>query len=75
MAKIKLIVSNVAEALAFKEQLTEMGLSNETDYHWQFNPRIDDWINDENNRPASVEFTFIDEAMATFFTLKWNKHE
>ena len=71
MATIKIIVGNVAEALVFKDQLTQMGLLNEKDYHWRFNPRIDDWINDENNRPASVEFTFVDEAMTTFFTLKW----
>jgi hypothetical protein len=75
MATIKLIVKNVTDALSFKDQLKEMGLDHEKDYHWRFNPGINDWYNDENNRPASVEFNFIDESMATFFKLKWNRYE
>ena len=75
MATIKLIVKNITEALTFKDMVESGGLHHDIDYRWEYIPKINSWLGDEIVRPASVEFTFIDEAMATFFRLKWKQYE
>ena len=67
---MKLIINNVQQALAFKEQVQAHGLHNEVDYTWAYTPRREDWMNGILE-PATVEFRFVDPQLATFFRLKW----
>lgn len=72
MATLNIIVKDSNEAFGLKMKLDSAGLVRDHDYTWKYNPRIDDWLNTENNCPASVDFTFSDPAMATFYKLKWS---
>lgn len=67
---MKIIVNNVQQALALKEQLTAHGLRNDVDYTWAYTPQQEDWMNGVLE-PATVEFRFVDPQLATFFRLKW----
>jgi hypothetical protein len=73
MAKIILEIKNITEALTFKDGIESSGLHHGVDYHWKYIPKISSWLGDEVVRPASVEFDFVDDSMATFFRLKWKQ--
>jgi len=69
---MKLTVSNIQQALAFKEQLLEHGLHHDVDYTWAYTPKQEDWMHGVL-KSATVEFNFKDPQLATFFRLKWAK--
>ena len=73
MAKIILEVKDITEALFFKNSIESSGLHHGVDYTWRYTPKISSWLGDEVVRPATVDFDFEDDSMATFFRLRWKQ--
>jgi hypothetical protein len=68
---LTIIVRNAAEAMDLKAQVQRVcGLNTFT---WKFTPRVNNWLGDEIITPATVEFNFKDEQMATYFQLRWSR--
>ena len=65
------IVRNAVEALDLKAQV-EL-LCARSDFTWKYTPAVNNWLGDEVLTPATVEFDFTDEKMATYFQLRWAK--
>ena len=65
--KVTVPVRNAANALVLKEQVEESYL----DFTWRYTPQVNNWLGDEIITPATVEFDFADEQMATYFRLKF----
>lgn len=70
---LKIIVKTSHEAFLYNDQITDQGLRCDFDYTWRYTPAVNTWLDDETITPATVEFEFKDEQMATYFQLKWTK--
>lgn len=63
-----------AEAIEFKNQLSQSGLIIEQDYVWRYYPvkYNHDWSTHPLER-SRVVFSFRDPALSSFYKLKWTK--
>jgi hypothetical protein len=68
---LKIVVKTAHEAFLYNDQITDQGLRRDLDYTWRFTPAANTWLGDETITPATVEFEFKNEQMATYFQLKW----
>jgi hypothetical protein len=66
-----IILTNIApvQAMLFKDQLVQDGLIMHKDFEWKYYPSLTDGFTTE--RPRRAEFMFHDDALATFYQLKW----
>jgi hypothetical protein len=64
------IVASASKAMMLADELKASGLIPDKDFTWKFHRSIDDWFTSSPN-PSYVVFTFYDDAMATFYELKW----
>lgn len=61
------------QALDYKKQLDADGLVVDQDYRWNFRPvKYNDWSMSPTEQ-SQVEFEFKDDALASFYKLKWVK--
>lgn len=72
--KLTLCSITANEALLYKQQLTEAGLTVDQDYTWRYQPvkYNNDWSRSPIDQ-SQVEFDFADAAVASFYRLKWTK--
>ena len=66
--KVKLTAS-AAVALDKVHELRRAGLVQGTHFDFVYHPSKSDWL--DSGTPSSVEFTFYDDRLASFYTLKW----
>ena len=69
---IRIKVKSSPQAFLLKDQLLADGLVWRDDFTWKYNPANTNY-DYENNIPASVEFTFTDAKLATYYRLKWTE--
>ena len=67
---VRIDVPSSPQAFAYKDQLTADGLLYGIDYRWRYNPSQTDWAYN-NHQSAWVEFTFMNEQLATYYRMKW----
>jgi hypothetical protein len=65
-------VRNAQEAMNLLDMIREHGLVIEQDFTWAFMPSQYDGWDDTSHTQPTVEFTFRDPAMATYFQLKFS---
>lgn len=63
-----------ARALELKAELTRDGLVVNQDYTWLYTPPLWQSGGHEAVTPSSVWFSFEDDRLATFYQLRWSKH-
>jgi hypothetical protein len=73
MIEVKYNITEVNEALKVIYELRDNGYIMGTDFEWRWNPTV--WKNDnfsfDEGIPAHCLFTFYNEALATWFMLKY----
>lgn len=69
MAVTVTLVCNAAIALDKVYELRLNGLVQGTHFDFVFHPGKTQWL--DTGTPSSVEFTFYDSKLATFYSLKW----
>lgn len=64
---------NPLQAIAFKDELLAAGLSQPSDFTWEFIPAqaMPEWTNNEAPTRRHATFNFSDSQLATFYKLKW----
>lgn len=65
-------VTSGQDAYAIVGELKSRGLMANRDFVWSFNPRQRDYFSSETTEPPTITITFAEEAMASFYRLKWS---
>lgn len=73
----KVVLSHITaqQALNYKQQLTEDGLTIGHDYVWRYQPvkYTGDWGAADPIEESQVEFEFSNPSLASFYRIKWAK--
>jgi len=62
------------QAVELKNYLVSQGLVMNQDFEWHYRKAYWDDFSGEAVRPQHAEFVFRDPVLATFYQLRWSKH-
>lgn len=64
-------VNNAQAALVYIDELREAGLRSDVDFTWSYVPSEYDGWDDSTHTQPCLEVKFINEALESFYSLRW----